>query len=57
MAQILTTVTGDQSAEFYKTPPHSLEAEQSVLGGLLLDNEAWDNMLPIARKGQQWIKY
>lgn len=23
-------------------PPHSLEAEQSVLGGLMLDNEKWD---------------
>jgi replicative DNA helicase len=26
-----------------RVPPHSIEAEQSVLGGLLLDNEAWDN--------------
>ncbi|CAL4325523.1 Replicative DNA helicase [Buchnera aphidicola (Eriosoma lanigerum)] len=25
-------------------PPHSLEAEQSVLGGLMLDNEQWDNV-------------
>ena len=25
-------------------PPHSLEAEQSVLGGLLLDNSAWDRI-------------
>ena len=24
-----------------KIPPHSVDAEQSVLGGLLLDNEAW----------------
>lgn len=23
-------------------PPHSIEAEQSVLGGLLLDNDTWD---------------
>lgn len=23
-------------------PPHSIEAEQGVLGGLMLDNEAWD---------------
>ncbi|MEN1450704.1 DnaB-like helicase N-terminal domain-containing protein, partial [Pseudomonas aeruginosa] len=23
-------------------PPHSIEAEQGVLGGLLLDNRAWD---------------
>ncbi len=25
-----------------RVPPHSREAEQSVLGGLLLDNSAWD---------------
>lgn len=25
-----------------KIPPHSLEAEQSVLGGLMLDNQQWD---------------
>ena len=24
-----------------KLPPHSLEAEQAVLGGLMLDNDAW----------------
>ncbi len=24
--------------------PHSLEAEQSVLGGLMIDNERWDNV-------------
>ena len=27
-----------------RTPPHSLEAESSVLGGLLLDNEAFDRL-------------
>ena len=27
-----------------RLPPHSLEAEQSVLGGLLLDNEAADRI-------------
>ncbi len=26
------------------TPPHSIEAEQAVLGGLLLDPIAWDNV-------------
>ena len=30
-----------------KAPPHSIEAEQSVLGGLMLDNEAWFNVLEI----------
>ena len=27
-----------------RLPPHSLEAEQSVLGGLLLENSAWDRI-------------
>lgn len=27
-----------------KVPPHSLEAEQAVLGGLMLDNHAWDQI-------------
>lgn len=25
-----------------KTPPHSVEAEQSIIGGLMLDNNKWD---------------
>ena len=31
----------DVLASSLKVPPHSIEAEQSVLGGLMLDNEAW----------------
>lgn len=27
-----------------KVPPHSVEAEQAVLGGLMLDNTQWDNI-------------
>src|SRR6185295_17031339 len=27
-----------------KVPPHSVEAEQSLLGGLLLDNQAFDRI-------------
>ncbi len=34
----------DKQVDELKVPPHSLEAEQSVLGGLLLDNEAWDRV-------------
>lgn len=30
-----------------KLPPNSLESEQSVLGGLLLHNEAWDRVVDI----------
>jgi len=47
MAQILTTVTNDQLPESYKTPPHSVEAEQAVLGGLMLDNHAWDKVADV----------
>jgi len=27
-----------------KLPPHSLEAEQSLIGGILLDNQAWERV-------------
>lgn len=28
-----------------KVPPHSIDAEQAVLGGLMLDNSAWDQIV------------
>ncbi|MFZ9664172.1 MAG: replicative DNA helicase [Limnohabitans sp.] len=34
----------DQQVAQLRIPPHSLEAESSVLGGLLLDNSAWDRV-------------
>lgn len=34
----------DPQLDSLKVPPHSIEAEQSVLGGLLLDNAAWDRI-------------
>jgi len=34
-----------------RTPPHSVEAEQSVLGGLLLDNSAWDRIADMVKVG------
>jgi replicative DNA helicase len=34
----------DPQVDALKLPPHSLEAEQSVLGGLLLDNDAADRV-------------
>ena len=30
--------------DYVKIPPHSIEAEQSVLGGVMLDNRAWDTI-------------
>ncbi len=38
--KIAPAITQDTS--ILKVPPHSLEAEQSVLGGLLIDNSSWD---------------
>lgn len=46
MADISFTETGEtkQTAEYsLKTPPQSIEAEQSVLGGLMLENQRWDD--------------
>src|SRR5690554_7695204 len=37
----------DEVLEQIKQPPHSIEAEQSVLGGLMLDNSAWDTVSEI----------
>ncbi len=34
-----------------RVPPHSIEAEQSVLGGLLLDNSAWDRAADLLHEG------
>src|SRR5512137_1671762 len=34
----------DSTLDHLRVPPHSIEAEQSVLGGLLLDNQAWDRI-------------
>jgi replicative DNA helicase len=34
-----------------RVPPHSIEAEQSILGGLLLDNQAWDRMGDLVTDG------
>ncbi|RJE77851.1 replicative DNA helicase [Pseudoalteromonas citrea] len=34
----------DLQVDSLKVPPHSIEAEQSVLGGLMLDNQAFDRV-------------
>jgi replicative DNA helicase len=34
----------DSSTSKLKLPPYSLDAEQAVLGGLMLDNKAWDQV-------------
>jgi replicative DNA helicase len=37
----------DAQTAVLKIPPHSIEAEQSVLGGLMLDNQAWERVSEI----------
>ncbi|MGH7058434.1 MAG: DnaB-like helicase N-terminal domain-containing protein, partial [Acetobacteraceae bacterium] len=35
---------GDRAVERLKVPPHSIEAERAVLGGLMLDNATWEQI-------------
>jgi replicative DNA helicase len=48
MSAVLSAVGDDYSQDRQiaqlRIPPHSIEAESSVLGGLLLDNGAWDRV-------------
>jgi replicative DNA helicase len=44
VAQSVSQIIQDAQIDILKLPPHSVEAEQSVLGGLLLDNTAWDRI-------------
>ncbi len=42
--QAVSNFPRDPELENLRLPPQSLEAEQAVLGGLLLDNQAWDRI-------------
>jgi replicative DNA helicase len=42
---------GDAQIESLRLPPHSVEAEQAVLGGLLLSNQAWDRIGDVISEG------
>ncbi|WP_419420924.1 replicative DNA helicase [Legionella sp. D16C41] len=44
MAEALARKNNKQSIDPLKRPPHSAEAEQSIIGGLMLDNQAWDKV-------------
>ena len=47
MSAVLSSADGfepDRQIAQLRVPPHSIEGESSVLGGLLLDNEAWDRV-------------
>lgn len=40
-----------QASAHLLLPPHSIEAEQSLIGGLLLDNTAWDRIGDVVAEG------
>jgi len=40
----MSSPAADPQLASVRTPPHSVEAEQSLLGGLLLDNLAWERI-------------
>lgn len=49
MSAVLSTIddsrySADRQIAQLRVPPHSIEGESSVLGGLLLDNGAWDRV-------------
>ena len=51
MSEITSRVAElSQRVDDLKVPPHSLEAEQSVIGGLMLDNRAWDDIADIVNE-------
>lgn len=37
-------------AQVLRVPPHSVEAEQSLLGGLLMDNRAFDRAADLVQE-------
>ncbi|CAM8661774.1 DnaB Replicative DNA helicase [Comamonadaceae bacterium] len=50
MSAVPTSIDGfesDRQIAQLRVPPHSIEGESSVIGGLLLDNEAWDRVSDI----------
>ncbi len=51
MSEIATRVAElSQRVDDLKVPPHSMEAEQSVLGGLMLDNESWEKIADLVNE-------
>ncbi|MDH5408948.1 MAG: replicative DNA helicase [Gammaproteobacteria bacterium] len=44
MAELAYPDVHDVATEALKLPPYSIEAEQSVLGGLMIDNNSWDEV-------------
>ncbi len=46
----------DYAYDSLKVPPNSIQAEQSVLGGLMLDNQTWDSVADKISEGDFYRK-
>ena len=44
---VLSEVSSASGSSALRVPPHSVDAEQAVLGGVLIDNGAWDRIADI----------
>ncbi len=55
MQNVSVPVT-DPQLDAIRLPPHSVEAEQSVLGGILLDSTAWDKIVDLLQE-QDFYRY
>ena len=44
MQEVVFPSTSNDRADKLKLPPYSIEAEQSVLGGLMIDNNTWEQV-------------
>ena len=47
---VYTSGSQDAETRSLKIPPHSIEAEQAVLGGVLLDPNAWDRIVELVHE-------
>lgn len=47
MAEVLSTTTLGSRVPAPRQPPHSEDAEQSLLGGIMLDERAWDQIADV----------
>lgn len=54
--QNISIPVSDPQLDAIKLPPHSVEAEQSVLGGILLDSTAWDKIVDLLQE-QDFYRY
>ncbi len=55
MAAVPPIEYGNSEVASLRTPPHSIEAEQAVIGGLLLDSVAWERIAGILTKQDFYV--